>query len=278
MERMKKALSMRPEGEGILSLSLATFGLRGYSEFAERLDMMVESGMSQLLLISYNSDIFRLAEIAPAEQHMVNLGIAHGMYAEMFADNVAFARERYPELPIIVTPTIGDVLSFGMENFMRTCVKAGVDGMDTAQYPAIADPVGFRKSCEDAGIGFICAAAGGSIDLKNQQAVETMDRLTQVSSGEIFFVPSAPGTQRDLKGETFKPYIDRIHTVQEKSGKRCPVVCIGGISTAEQAHELVHIAGADGVHFSSAFMKRIFAGESLEKISAWLSKAKEAMA
>jgi len=274
---MQKTLSERPKGEGILSLSLATFGIRGYGEFAERLDMMVESGINQLLLITYHAEVLRLAEIAPAEQHMVNLGLEHGRYAAMFEDNVSFVKERYPDLPVIVTPMIGDVISFGMPNFVRMCKRSGVDGMDTAQYPAIEDPVNFRRSLEKEGIAFICAVNGGSVRMEDETAVAVMDDLVRTTSGELFYVPGIPGTQSDIKGAAVKPYIDRIRAVQDGCGNRCPIISIGGISTAEQAYEMVNIAGTDGVHFSSAFMKRIFAGEPLEKIGQWLCQVKQAM-
>lgn len=276
MERMRALQRCRPK-EGILSLSLATFGIHGYSEFSERLDMMVEAGLNQLLLITYNPEIFRLAEIAPAEQHMVNLALEHGCYAEMFMDNVAFVRERYPQLPVIVTPTIGDVLSFGMGNFIRACRQAGADAMDTAQYPSIQDPVGFRRASEKAGIGFINAVSCGGIRLDNAAAVRTMNGLVKTSSGELFLVPSVPGTQKEIRGESFRPYVEHIRAVQQESGTVSPIVFIGGVSTAEQAHELVRVAGGDGVHYSSAFMKRLFDKEPLEKIGDWLRTAKSAM-
>lgn len=277
MERMKKALNVREKGEGILSVSLATFGSRDYREFEERVDMLVEAGINQLLLITYNPEIFRIAEIAPAEQHMVNLGIAGGKYQEMFVDNVQFVRNTHPDLPVIVTPMIGDVISFGIPNFVRLCQKAGVDAMDTAQYPAIKDPVNFRRRLEEAGIGFICAVNGGAVKMDDPHTLSVMDELVRITSGELFYVPAIPGTQNELKGTLFRPYIDRIREVQNKSGNHCPIVSIGGINTAEQAYEQVHIAGVDGVHFSSAFMKRIFAEEPLEKIEIWLREVKEAM-
>ena len=277
MLRMKKALMERPAGEGILSISLASFGVNGYSEFEERLDMLVRAGLDQLLIISYNSDIFRLAEIAPSEQKMVSLGITHGKYAEMFLDNAAFVRRKYPDLPIIATPTIGDAISFGIDNFIAACKEAGIDAMDTAQYPAIPDPCGFRRKTVEAGLGFICAVNGGAIGPDDTEKLAVMDEVVKTTAGEMFYVPAIPGTHTELIAEKYKPFIDRIRRVQAENACACPVVAIGGINTAQQAHDLVHTSGVDGIHFSSAFMKRIFAGQSLPEIEAWLREVKDAM-
>lgn len=275
MERMKKALG--GQNKKILSLSMAAIGSHDFSEFSERLDMMVEAGMDQLLLITYNSEVFRLAEIAPAEQMMVNQGIAGGKYSEMFLDTVRFARTRYPDLPIIVTPMIGDAISFGIPNFVRMCRRVGVDGMDTAQYPAIKDPVNFRRLTEKEGMGFVCAINGGAVRMEDSRAVTAMEELVRITSGELFYVPALPGTDQDMDGESLRPCIRHIRKVQEESGNICPIVSIGGISTLEQVYQVVKVAGTDGVHFSSAFMKRLFAGEPLEKIGSWLKEVKDGM-
>lgn len=278
MERIKRAFEKYKGRGGALSISMSTIGGRDYREFSERLDMLVEAGMDQFLLITFHSEIFRLAEIAPAEQMMVKQGVEQGKYPEMFIDTVKYARERYPELPIIVTPMIGDAIAYGITNFVRTCKEIGVDGMDTAQYAAIEDLTGFRHQTQEAGMGFICAVNGGAVRLEDAEAVAVLDELVRITSGELFYVPAIPGTvQKGMKGSAFRPYIEHIRTVQKVCGNSCPIIGIGGISNAEQAYELVRVAGLDGVHFSSAFMKQLFAEEPLEKIEAWLKEVKKAM-
>ena len=104
-----------------------------------------------------------------------------------------------------------------------------------------------------------------------------VDGLVRVTSGELFLVPAIPGSGDGIDGEKVRPYVRAIREMQVKNDNICPIIGIGGISTAEDARQLVHTAGVDGVHFSTAFMKRIFAGETYPYIRDWLKLVKTAM-
>ena len=233
--------------------------------------------MNQLLFITYNPNAGKLGELAPAERTFVKMGRAGGQYEDMFMDNVRAVREKYPDLPILVTPMIGDVLCFGQKRFVKKCVEVGVDGMDTAMYPAWDDPTHFRRDLEAVGINFVAAITGGAINMDDPTTVEAMDKMVRVSTGEIFFVPAVPGTKSELKGSKFAPAIKRVREVQDQYTGRYPIIAIGGMNTAEDAYEAVKVAGMDGIHFSSAWMKRLFANEPLEKIETWLKEVKAAI-
>jgi len=272
--RMKE---IRRTGEGILSLSLAPSGVRDYSDLWYSTGYLKEAGMSQLLIISFVPDSMKLNGLALAEQRMVAEEMAKGSYRDMVFDSFAAVRGKFPDLPLIATPLLGDVLCYGMGRFIQKAKAAGVNGFDVATYQTIEDAAGYRARVEEAGLAFICALGANGLELDNPLHRKTMEGVVRVTSGELFFVPGAPGNNRPLSGAAVKNLVDFIRELQDKYHNRCPIISIGGVTTPGDAYEMVRIAGTDGVHFSSAYMKRRFNGQSREEIQAWIREVKKAM-
>ncbi|NMC64312.1 MAG: hypothetical protein GYA55_14200 [SAR324 cluster bacterium] len=273
----KKLKETIEKKEGILSISLAPNGIRDYEEVLNSVQYLTEAGMNQLLMLSYIPDAMKLAEIAPSERKLLLQGIEKGSYRELFFDNAMAVKKRFSDLPIVATPMLGDVLCYGLERFIKKAARVGVNGWDSAHYQAIADPVGYRKLVEKENIAFICAINAGGVDINNSDHRNTLEEIIRVTTGEVFFVPAIPGTSNVLKGQPVKSMVDFVHELQDKYNNHCPIISIGGINTPEDAYEVVRVAGTDGVHFSSAYMKRRFRGQSKEEIQAWLKEVKQAM-
>ncbi len=263
--------------EGILSISLAPNGARDYEDVLNSVQYLTEAGMNQLLMLSYLPDAMKLAEIAPAERKLLLQGIQNGSYREMFFDNAKAVKNRYSDLPLVATPMLGDVLCYGLERYIKKAAQVGVNGWDSAHYQAITDPVGYRKLVEKENMAFICAINAGAININDSTQRKVLEDIIRVTTGEVFFVPAKPGTSNVLKGQPIKGMVDFIRELQDKFNNHCPIISIGGITTPEDAHEVVQVAGTDGVHFSSAYMKRRFSGQSKEEIQAWLKEVKQAM-
>lgn len=269
--------TVRNNGEGILSLSLAPNGTHDFSDVLSSAEYLVAAGLDQLLLITYDPDVMILSDLAPAEQEYVIRGKRNGCYKDMAFDNITAIRRQYPDLPLIMTPMLGDLLSYGMERFVKKAAACGVNGWDTCNYRAVTDPVGFRRLAEQEGMGFICAISAGGVDLQNPEQKELFEKTVLASSGELFLVPAVPGSSDGISGKTIKPYVDLIREIQARANRHFPIIGIGGITTVQDVYEVVRVAGADGVHFSSAYMKKKFRGDSLESIRKWLAEAKTAM-
>ncbi len=126
-------------------------------------------------------------------------------------------------------------------------------------------------------MGFICAVFSNMLDINDSEDRKTIRGLVEASSGELFVVPAVPGTADGLKGEYVKPVVEYIREVQDEIGHRIPLIGIGGIASAEDAYEMVRVAGMDGIHFSSAYMKRLQAGMPEEEVIEWLKVVKKAM-
>ena len=273
--RMDRLTDCRKNGEGILSISLSCNGSREFDRNLELAHMLVEAGINQLMLITYNTNAGYIGSLAPAERTFVKMGIQNGCYETMWEDNVKVLRDAFPKLPIIVTPMAGDIITFGKRRFLDRCAALGVDGLDTAQYRCVPDPIGLRRDCEERNLGFIPAINGGGLREDVPQTFDTMDEQVRVNFKELFLVPAIPGSKDGIDGTRWKPVTDRIRRVQKEAGRVCPIIGIGGITTLEDAKEIVGNGGVDGIHFSSAFMKRLFANQPLKEISDWLKSVKE---
>ncbi len=265
-------------GEGILSASLAPYSSRNYERLNDEVNLLLEGGLNQLLIIHYVPENMKLAEIAPLERKFVLRNYKEEeAYTDMGFDNIAEIHRNHPDLPIIDTPHFSATVTYGVERFIRKCEKVGVAGWDSVGYQVVEDPCGYRKKVEKHNIGFIGCVSYGGLDLNNEEHRQRVDRMVKASSGELYVVPAVPGSSDGIKGELVRPVIQYIRESMVRQNNLQPIVCIGGIASPEDAYQCVQVAGANGVHYSSAFMKKVVEGESRENIVAWLRETKAAM-
>lgn len=275
--RMDSLHELRAGREGILSTSLAPVGDRNYSVFTERLDCLIRGGLSQLLEIVADPGVFTGTDIALAETQLVLDSTRRGSYREMFFDTAAVIRQRYPQLPLIASSGIMNVMSYGQKRFLRKCAQFGVDAVDFPRYLTIEDPIDFRRDVRDAGMYIICPIYLDRFDLRCERQMELLEQVTVISEGQLFLVPGASGSSSRFDGRKYRPLIETIRSFQDKHQIKATIICIGGITTPDNAYELVRVAGADGVHFSSACINRLLDGTPLEQVERWLLESKAAM-
>lgn len=272
----RKHRETRQTGEGLLSITLTPEGSRNFIPLLSTVDYLMDAGLNQLILIGCMPEVVNLRMMVPAEERQFMVGLKNGSYAEMFFDSIAAIKERYPNLPVIVNPVLGDAVFYGMQRYINRCAAIGVNGWDCCTYPTIADPIQYRAMVQKAGIGFIISIGVAGLCLDHAEHRKMVEDAVKAASGELFFVPLQPGTKGAIKGSEIKRYVDFIREIQDKCGNHCPIVSIGGINTPEDAYEVVRVAGTDGVHFSSAYLKRKFT-QSQEEIQMWLREVKAAM-
>lgn len=277
MNRIDSLKKVRDRGEGILSVTLAPTGTKDFSKLLERVDFLDKCGLNQLLLIYYEPNSMKIGGIAPAELKLVKQEMMNGTSTDMFLDNADAIRKSYPNLPLIATVNVGEALCYGTKRLFTKFKKIGIDGIDTPSYLAVDDPVSFRMCAESSGIHFIGAIYANFVNMDNPAHIQKIDNLVKVCRGEILFVPTDQGATKALKGDGFRPLIHHIREIQKQNNIDANIIAISGINTPEDAYQMVHVAGTDGVHFSSAFIKRLLADESYENISSWLKEVKNAM-
>ena len=273
---LDKLAEVSERGEGIISCSLAPYGNHDYSALLHDVDFLISCGLNQLLLLCYQPNLLKLAEIAPNEIRLLKRGKKDGQYEKMFFDNLDAIRENHPDLPVIATPMVGDTLCFGTGRFLKWCQEHKVDGLDVAHYFAIDDPLGYVKRAHEAGIHFIPAVDAMYFDLDNEEHCEIVTELAKIAHGELLFVGGVPGEAPSLDGNFYKKKVEFIRNVQKENDLHARIVAIGGMNTPEDAYQMVKVAGCDGIHFSSAFMKRLLANKYAE-IETWLKEVKQAI-
>lgn len=268
---------LRAGGEGLLSTSLAPNGYYDYTQLTERLDCLMRGGLSQLLEIVADPNVFTGTDIALAETQLVLEGTQRGAHREMFFDTATVIRQRYPQLPLIASSGIMNIMSYGQKRFLQKCAACGVDAVDFPRYLTIKDPIDFRRDVRAAGMYLICPIYLDRFHLDCPEQMNLLEQVTAISEGQIFVVPGASGSSNRFDGQKYRPLIETIRAFQDKHHVRATIICIGGITSPDNVYELVRVAGADGVHYSSACINRLLDGVPLEQVEHWLLESKAAM-
>lgn len=278
MNRIDALKNMRKETkEGILSVTLPPCDLWDLNKTDELVDMLLHAGVNQLLLLVSDADSSKMAEIAPVEVELLKRGFDSGYHTEMISKPMYHIRERYPDLPLITTAHVGEMAAYGIPRYIAKCKELEIDGLDCCAYQYVKDPLKLREQFEAEGIYHITAIFAKIIDSQDEEMIEIIQNMTDLSTGELYVVPGMLGHPDTLTGEEMKVYVDIIRQRQEKLGNYVPLIGIGGVRSPENAYEMVQVAGMDGVHTSTSFMQRLLANDPLEKIEAYLGTFKDAI-
>lgn len=275
--RLEQLAAVNRAGDGILSLTLAPNGRRRYGELLDSMEFLQECGMDQLILLAGEPNALKMAEITRAEAWLMNQEQVERGSSDLFFDNVEAIRERFADLPVVANPMAGDIVCYGQGRFVERCVEVGVDGVDCAYYQSVADPFGLCAELTGAGVHFLGAVYASALDLANPVHRDLIDRVVDLSRGQLLFVSGVAGEQREIDGSRFVEMMAYIRGVQEARGIDARIVAVGGINSPEDAHQMTQVAGADGVHLASALIKRQRGGANRSEIAAWLRELKAAM-
>ncbi len=278
MNRIEKNVKeARKKGEGIISCSLAPRGDRDYDKLITDVQLLIDNGLNQLLLIFYEPQTMYAGGLAPAEILASKDGALNGTYMDAFFDTAKVLRQKFPDLPIIGSGIVNDIVCYGMERFIRKMKECDIDGIDTPVYKAVADPAGLVEISQKYGISYIPPFSADVFSSLTETQKELLHKTLNVAEGELFFIPGMAGAMEKLNGESFKESVEYIRSYQDANNIDGLLIGISGINTPEDCYELVKVAGLDGVHFSSAYLKRVQSNKSNEEIGKWLKSCKDAM-
>lgn len=276
--RLDSLYGLRSKGEGILSTSLAPSGDHDHTRFMERLDCLMRGGLSQLLELVADPNVFTGTDIALSETQLILEATRNGSHRDMLFDATALIRRQYPDLPLIASSGIMNMISYGQKRFIRKCAEYGIDAVDFPRYLTIEDPIDFRHDVRNAGMYIICPIYMDRFDLNCQEQMALLEQVTAISEGQLFVVPGASGSTNRFDGLKYRPLIEQIRAFQQKHHIKATIICIGGITNPDNVYELVQVAGADGIHYSSACINRFLNATPLEQVEHWLLDSKAAMA
>jgi len=192
------------------------------------------------------------------------------------------ARQKYPDWALVTINFMGPVMTYGLDNYVASCVKASMDGADIPDYPYASsdDFLGFGRELRNNNVYFTMdittelAMAG-----ENTPEYDLLVKLVQLSGGFLFMIAQPggiSGTKDSLPIDTLKPAVERVKEIEQRFGITTPVIIVCGISSPEQVRGSIRDVGADGVMLGSAVSKRLQAGESLEKVQPFVTELKDA--
>ncbi len=278
MNRIDKLIELRKEKkEGILSVTMPPACLWDFNYTFELVDMLQRAGLNQLLFMIGDVDSLKMAEVAPVEVELLLKGLKEGYRTELISTPMKKIREHYPDLALVNTVHIGEALCYGINRFVEESAAMEIDAIDNCAYRYVEDPLGFRANIRKHNMYHFTAIFAKIIDHSNPTMMGIVQKMVDTSEGELFVVPGMMGHADTLSGEEMKVYVDFIRERQEKIGRYVPLIGIGGVRSPEQAADLVHVAGIDGVHTSTAFMKKLLSNEPFERIEDYLREFKDAV-
>ena len=267
-------------GEGILSISLAPRDPRDFPALVDEVGFLRECGMDQLLMLFYEPEAMGVANVAPAEIRALKAGTAKTAWREAFFDSMAAVRAALRDLAHICSTVLPDIVSYGQRRCLRRCFEVGVDAIDPPNYRAIEDPVGLVEDSLAEKVPYIYSVMCDQLTgarLSDPAVADKLGRILRRSFGELFVVPAVSGTVTELKGEAIRPLMEQIKELLKRLDVDPRIIAISGINTPQDAYEMTHVAGAHGVHFSSAYLKRAERNMPRSEIAAWLRQVKDAM-
>ncbi len=161
-------------------------------------------------------------------------------------------RSKDEKTPIILMGYFNPIYSYGVQEFIKESVEAGVDGLIVVDLPPEED----QELClpaNEAGLSFIRLATPTTDDKR-------LPRVLENTSGFVYFVSITGITgARAPKPEEVAPDVARI-----KKSTDLPV-CVGfGVKTPEMAKAISNIS--DGVVVGSSIVNLIGEGRSINEV------------
>ncbi|MDD5449547.1 MAG: tryptophan synthase subunit alpha [Candidatus Omnitrophica bacterium] len=150
---------------------------------------------------------------------------------------------RVTDIPIVFMTYYNPVLKYGQKQFLRDCVKSGVDGLIIPDLP-MEESRDLKPAARKSKIALIFLAAPTSTR-------ERLKNISRDSRGFIYYVSltGVTGARQKLPMEV----ASKVKLI--KSMTRKPV-CVGfGVSSPQQAEQIANVA--DGVIIGSAVIKVI---------------------
>ncbi|MCK5594688.1 tryptophan synthase subunit alpha [bacterium] len=195
--------------------------------------------------------------IQQASERALKNGVSLRNVIELVSD----IREK-SSVPIVLMGYYNPIFKYGVSNFVRDSIKAGVDGIIVPDLPP-EEAMPIYDETKNSSLAVIFLAAPTSTD----DRIKLIGRMTK---GFIYYVSLTGVTgARGMLPRTIKRNVSRIKSLTSK-----PVSVGFGISTPQQAKEVASYA--DGVIVGSAIVKLIEQNlnkpDPLDKVTAYVKQ------
>jgi tryptophan synthase alpha chain len=178
--------------------------------------------------------------------------LQNGVNTQVCLETARKLREQ-TTVPLVFMTYFNPVLSYGLDNFCRDCVSAGIDGLIVPDLPP-EEGVSLDYASKDQGLDLIYLLSPNS-------TMERIRLVSEISRGFIYLVSvtGVTGARKTLP-PGLKEFVTRVRSVAKQP------LCLGfGISTPEQAGQVAQIA--DGVIVGSRLVQLMKEDPSLESLN-----------
>jgi len=203
-----------------------------------------------------------------------------GLGAEDAFKTCGVIRDRFPDVPLVPMVFYSAAIALGIRSLVELALSAGVDALDTPDYPgaALGPDHDYRRLVEEAGLGLI-TVMDTALPLQPQKR-DLVRSVLEFGSGFIFLLL----TQGGLTGPNHRLNVDTLPAAAgqmalhlEEMGKRLPVIAVCGIDSAEKASLVTRSRHIDGVLVGSALAGRVLDGRPWREIRGFCRGLKEAL-
>jgi len=220
---------------------LSVYFTAGYPELNDTLRTLValqEKGIDMVEIgIPFSDPMADGPVIQQANMKALNNGMSLRLLFEQLKDFRQTIR-----IPVILMGYLNPVMQFGFENFCRTCVATGVDGMIIPDLPFSDYQTDYKEIADKYDIKMIMLISPETPD----ERIRLIDAHT---SGFIYMVSSASTTGAQSRfSDTVQDYFQHIHAMHLKN----PQLIGFGISNRETLQAA--LANASGAIIGSKFI------------------------
>ncbi len=188
----------------------------------------------------------------PTIQESGQVALKNGMTLELLLQQIQSARQ-HTEIPLILMGYFNQVMQYGVERFVKDCVKVGVDGVILPDLPLYEYEQFYQELFNEAGllITFL---------ITPQTSPERINKIDELTSGFIYMVSnsSITGAKRAISEQQLT-YFNRISAMHLQH----PRLIGFGISNHETFATACQYA--HGAIIGSAFIRAIGPSQNLEQ-------------
>ena len=189
--------------------------------------------------------------------------------------------KKYPDTEFMPVGFYGGLQRMGQDNYVKALAGLGIHIADIPDYPLVHDhdPRGLVRELKKQGIAYATVISTEvAMAQEGTAGYEHFQKVVAASEGFCFLLAAAggkTGEKSEMDYQGLAEAKERILKMQEKTGRRCPIVAVCGISTPQQVHTLTQELGLH-VMFGSALFTRMMNGESKDEIFRFLTEMKKA--
>jgi tryptophan synthase alpha chain len=253
MNRINKLFNEKPGN--ILSIYFTA----GYPTLNDTVNTITELENNGVDLIEIGIPFSDPVADGPVIQESSSIALKNGMNLKLLFLQLKDIR-RSVSLPLIMMGYINPVYQMGMENFLRQCADAGIDGVIIPDLPVEEYLAQYENLFKKYNIHFICL-------ITPQSPEERIRFIDSISDGFIYMVSSSSTTGgKNSFDENQLAYFKRVKSMNLKN----PLLAGFGISNAYTFNTACEYA--NGAIIGSAFIKAMGSNGVIEdKIKSFIS-------